>query len=318
MHFFAFAVRASRRAACFLWPALMSLAVLPAAAQTSVTHAAGTTVVPAAPKSVLVFDLASLDTLQALGVEVKGVPTAKFPPQLAKYAGKGYVKVGSLFEPDYEAVNAARPDLIIIGGRSAAKYPELSKLAPTIDMTVSEKDHLGSIYSNAQTLGRIFGKEAQAKALIEKAQSSVAALKVQAAKSGKGMVVLTTGGKMSAYGPGARFGAVMHDTFGVPAAQARLNASNHGQAISNEFILQTNPEWLFVIDRDAAIGREGTSAQRLLDNELVRQTTAWKKQQVVYLDAVNWYVLGGAGLPSLQANVDQLSAALKRGATTAR
>lgn len=307
-----FAARASRRAVCLLLPLALSMAVLPAAAQTSVVHAKGTTVVPAAPKSVLVFDLATLDTLQALGVDVKGVPTAKYPPQLAKYASERYLKVGSLFEPNYEAVNAAKPDLILIAGRSAAKYPELSKLAPTLDLTVSEKDRLTSIYAQTQTLGRIFGKQAEATALIAKSQASIAALKLQAAKAGKGMVVLTTGGKMSAYGPGVRFGALIHEGFGVVPAQASLTASNHGQAISNEFILQTNPDWLFVIDRDAAIGRPGTSAQRMLDNELVRQTTAWKKQQVVYLDAVNWYVLGGNGMASLQANVDQLSAAFAR------
>ena len=45
--------------------------------------------------------------------------------------------------------------------------------------------------------------------------------------------------------------------------------SNHGQAISFEFIAQTDPDWLFVIDRDAAIGREGTSAQRMLDLSLI-------------------------------------------------
>ena len=307
-----FAARTSRRAACVLLPLALCLAAVPALAQTSVKHAHGTTVVPAAPKSVLVFDMASFDTLQALGVDVKGVPDAKFPPQLAKYAGKQYIKVGSLFEPNYEAVNAAKPDLIIIGGRSAAKYADLAKLAPTIDLTIDVKDYPAAVYANAQTLARIFGKEAQAKTLIDRAQASVAALKQEASRAGKGMTLLTTGGKMSAYGPGARFGAVVHDSFGIPAAQARLNISNHGQAISNEFILQTNPDWLFVIDRDAAIGREGASAQRMLDNELVRQTTAWKKQQVVYLDAVNWYVLGGAGLTSLQANVDQLTAALKR------
>ncbi len=300
-----------RRALCALLPATLALCAAPAWAQTTVSHLKGETTVPAQPKSVLVFDLASLDTLQALGVDVKGVPNSKFPPSLAKFGDARYAKIGTLFEPDLEAVNAARPDLLIIGGRSSAKYADLAKLAPTIDMTVDAKNYLPSVYKNAETLGRIFGKQAQAQALVAKAQAAIKDLNQHAASAGKGLVVLTTGGKMSAYGPGSRFG-VIHDGFGIAAAQPKLATTNHGQAISNEFLLQTNPDWLFVIDRDAAIGREGSSAQKLLDNELVRQTTAWKKQQVVYLNAANWYSLGGAGIAALQANVDQIATALQR------
>lgn len=53
----------------------------------------------------------------------------------------------------------------------------------------------------------------------------------------------------------------------------------------------------------------GAEAQKFLDNELVRQPTAWKKKQVVYLNAMNWYTLGSASIGALQENVDQLSAA---------
>ena len=109
---------------------------------------------------------------------------------------------------------------------------------------------------------------------------------------------------MSAYGPGSRFG-VLHDAFGIPPAAPGLKASLHGEAISSEFILETNPDWLFVIDRDAAIG-EGGGAQRLLDNELVHQTTAWKQGQVVYLEPANTYLIGG-GIQSLRRLMEQLS-----------
>ena len=85
---------------------------------------------------------------------------------------------------------------------------------------------------------------------------------------------------MSAYGPGSRFG-VIHADFGVTPAVERLATANHGQAISLEFILETNPDWLFVIDCDAAIGRKGSRREKFLDNDIVRQTTAWKKSQAV-------------------------------------
>ena len=49
-----------------------------------------------------------LDTLHTLGVDVTGVPAAaKLPPQLEQYADKRYLKVGSMFEPNYEVIHAA-------------------------------------------------------------------------------------------------------------------------------------------------------------------------------------------------------------------
>jgi iron complex transport system substrate-binding protein len=291
----------------------LALGALTAAAHAQdlkIQHTKGETNVPSKPKKVIVLDLASLDTLNALGVEVSGVPTARFPEYLAKYGSDKYEKVGTLFEPNYEAVNAAAPDLIIVGGRSSAKYADLAKIAPTIDMTVDPKDYVGSVKRNVQNLAKIFDKQAEADAQVAKLDKAMADLRQEAAKAGKGLLVLTTGGKMSAYGPGSRFG-LLHTDFGIVPAVDGLATTNHGQAVSSEFILKTNPDWLFVIDRDMATGRAAGAAQKVLDNELVGQTTAWKNKQVVYLDPVSWYLIGG-GLTSLQASADQITKAIAK------
>ncbi len=276
----------------------------------TVRHAQGETRLPPNFGPVLVFDMPSLDTLDALGVAVAGVPTGLKPPHLAKYDGPSYKKIGTFFEPDYEAVNAAEPGLIVVGGRSAPKYADLSRIAPTIDLTVDPNDYLESSIANAETLGRIFGKTAMVKQRVDRLRASIAALKATAANAGTGLLVLTTGGKMSAYGVGSRFG-ILHSEFGIRPAVENLKVSNHGQAISFEFILQANPDWLFVIDRDAAIGQDGKPARQFLDNDIVRRTTAWQKNQVVHLDGGSWYVVGG-GLASLQKDVDNLTAALTK------
>nr|WP_244640340.1 siderophore ABC transporter substrate-binding protein [Aureimonas glaciei] len=276
----------------------------------SIAHAKGDTDLAARPEKVIVFDLASLDTLSTLGVAVAGVPAGPKPPVLARYAGSDYAKVGSLFEPDYEALNAAEPDLVIVGGRSGSKYAEVAKMAPTIDLTVDPKNYLASMKRNAETLGRIFGKQTEVSERLAKLDASIAELKGKSASAGTGLIVLTTGGKMSAYGPGSRFG-MLHDEFGVTPAVADLTPGNHGQSISFEFIQKTDPDWLFVLDRDAAIGREGEAASKLLDNDLVGQTKAWKSGQVVYLDAASWYLVGG-GLTTMQMIVDQISEALTK------
>lgn len=295
------------------WLAGAMLAMAPVLGQAAeVKHAQGSTQVPGQPAKTVVMDMAVLDTLHTLGVEMAGVPAAvKWPDHLAQYADKRYAKVGSMFEPDYEAIHRLAPQVIFVAGRSAPKYGELSRLAPTVDLTVDPKDLVGSVERNARLVADIYGRQAEAEAKIAALKTSIAALQARAGKAGTGLIILTTGGKMSAYGPGSRLG-VIHDAFGLAPAARDLKVSNHGQAMSFELISQLDPDWLFVIDRDAAIGREGTSARQLLDNALMRQTKAWKSQHVVYLNAFNWYSLGAAGLTSLQQSVQEVDAALAK------
>ncbi len=298
-----------KRLAAGLASALVLSAALTgsAAAEVKVTHAKGELTLPAVPAKVFVYDLASLDTLTALDVEVAGVPGGNKPGQLAKYADGKYQKIGSLFEPDFEAVAAAQPDLIIVGGRSAAKYEDLAKIAPTIDLSVDFNDFTGSALNNVKTLASLFGKTDKADELTAKYKASVEELKGKTAGAGKGLFVLTTGGKMATYGKGSRFGVIFGE-YGLAQADDNIKIGLHGQPASFEYVLERNPDWLFVLDRDAAIGREGDAARQLLDNEIVRQTTAWQKEQVVYLNAANWYLIGG-GITAMQDTVDQLNAA---------
>ncbi|WP_207483889.1 siderophore ABC transporter substrate-binding protein [Arenibaculum pallidiluteum] len=301
---------AALAAAAAMLAAMPGLLPSPAAAKdtVSVQHAQGTTEIPARPQRVVVFDLSALDTLDAMGVKVAGVPGGIFPEYLAHYKDASHPKVGSLFEPDFEAVTALEPDLIVVGSRSAPKLGELSRIAPTIDLTTDAKDQLGSVRRNVTLLGRIFGKEQEAAARLAKLDESVAAVRRDAADAGKALLVLVTGNKISAYGPGSRFG-MLHTVLGVPPAAPDLKISNHGEAISSEFILRTNPDWLFVIDRDAAIGTG--AARQVLENELVASTKAAKSGRIVYLDSASWYVVGG-GITSMQNAVDQVANVLRR------
>lgn len=275
-----------------------------------IKHAQGETDIDGVPQKIVVFDLAAVDTLDALGVEIDGLPTGILPPYLQKYAGANITNVGTMFEPDFEAVAAMEPDLIIVGGRSAPKYAELSKLAPTIDLTVDRTNFFASAKQNTVTLGEIFGKQAEAAEAVAALDTSLAGLRASAEDAGNVLVMITTGGRMSAHGPGSRFDVVFSD-YGFKPAVDGLDTGTHGQAISNEFILETNPDWMFVVDRDAAIGREGTAARQMLDNELVNQTTAWQKNQVVYLDPVSWYLVGG-GLTAMNISIDQIVEALAK------
>lgn len=257
----------------------------------SIKHAQGTTEVPVKPERVAVLDLAVLDTANALDLPVTGVPKDGLPPFLSDYKGDDYADLGSMKSPDAEAVAASEPDLIIVSGRSASAYSEMSEIAPTIDLSSDETDFVGKIEDMSQPLGTIFEKEDVVEQKIDAVREQLASLKKKTANKGTGLVVLVSGGKASAFGPGSRFGAV-HDA-GVEPAATDLKQDAHGQAISFEFIAEKNPDWLFVIDRDAAIGEEGKAATEVLDNALVNKTTAWQQGQVLTLDGARWYSLGG-------------------------
>ena len=278
-------------------------------AEVTVTHAQGETEVPADPQQVVVFDVGVLSTLDSLGVQVAGVPEATYPESLSQYSGDEYAKVGSLFEPDYEAVNALEPDLIIVGGRSAAVYPELAEIAPTIDLTVDDQDFLASFAERTTTLGEVFGEEAAVAERLAAIDERAAGVRTAAEGAGDALFVMTSGGEVSAYGPETRFGLV-YDELGLTPADEGLTAADHGDAISFEYLAENDPDILLVLDRDAAIGESGTAAQQVLDNELVRGTTAWQNDDVHHLDSTVWYIAPN-GLPSVEQMVEEIGAAVE-------
>ena len=67
---------------------------------------------------------------------------------------------------------------------------------------------------------------------------------------------------------------------------------------------------MFVIDRDAAIGKSGKAAEQVLDNKLVNSTTAAKNDRITIVDGVNWYLVTG-GLNTLPSLLSELSDSLK-------
>lgn len=58
---------------------------------------------------------------------------------------------------------------------------------------------------------------------------------------------------------------------------SNVDTSTHGNEASFEFVVERNPEYIFVMDRDAAINTEGAQlAQEIVENELVKERTHTK------------------------------------------
>lgn len=262
---------------------------------------------PQNPKTIAVFDVAAADTLDALGVPIAGTLNGLYVDYLRDVEDKA-VDLGTFWEPDVEALHAMQPDLIVVGSRSSDQVELLSKIAPSIDMTVGY-DTVGEALDRLEAYGEIFGRQDRAAELKAEFEAKLAAVKAAAAGKGNALAVMTNGPKISAYGTGGRFGW-LHDTIGLPEAAPEIGQSIHGESISFEFIQEKDPDWLIVVDRLAAIGRPGEGAAATLDNVLVQDTKAWKSGQVVYLNAADIYIAGG-GIQSMNRTLDQLIAAFQ-------
>ena len=283
-----------------------AMPVLALAQTTEIETAVGAVTVPVAPESVVTFDLAALDTLTALGVPVAAVPVIA-PPAYLTNVFDGTPTVGTLFEPDFEALAVMAPDFIIAGGRSQSQVEPLSAIAPTIDMTISGDNLLSDAQARVTAYGTMFAQQDTATALLADLDAAIENARSVTDGQGNSLIVLTNGGKMSAYGDDSRFGW-LHTALGLPEAFPELNAETHGEAISFEFIAEVNPDWIFVVDRGAAIGQEGEAAAVTLDNPLVAGTTAGQNDQIVYLDSARLYLVGG-GYQSMTGTIDEVVAA---------
>jgi len=270
----------------------------------TITHMLGETPVKVNPEKVVVFDFGMLDSLDKLGVEVIGVPQANIPSYLSKYEDSKYENVGSLKEPDFEKIAELGPDLIIISGRQQEAYEELSKIGPTVYMGLDTSKYMESFKENQTTLGKIFNKEAEVEEELAAVEASIQALNEKAAASeSTGLIVLANEGNLSAYGPASRFG-IIHDVFGLKAADEQIEVSTHGQSVSFEYIVEKDPDYLFVIDRGAAVDGE-SSAKELIENELIFNTKAYKNDNIVYLNPDFWYLSGG-GLISVSEMIKEI------------
>jgi len=300
-----------------------SLAFATASLAFDLEHADGVLQLADAPQRVVSFDLAHLDTLNALGIPVVGVPRSTYSGSLEKY--NEMTVVGTLFEPDYDALKGAKPDLIIAGGRSASAVPKLGAVAPAVTFAADPADFLASVKASAQAIGKAWNKEVQAVAAFDAIQKNVDAL--HAANRGKtGALLFVVKGNIVAHAPGDRFG-YMHELTGLKSVlppktdagaaaprpepgspQAEAAARERARTLSA--VAQADPDWLVVLDRGAINEGEKTARDTLARHPQFSQTTAFRKGQVYYVDPNGWYVVGG-GLNNLNAITSRMLSAMK-------
>ena len=268
--------------------------------------------VPYDPERIAVLDMASLDILDNLGMGDRVVGSASTSLEyLTDYVDNEEVaNLGTIKEADLEAVMECDPDVIFIGGRLASSYDALSEIAPVVFLsTESELGIVKSVTKNAETIASMFGLEDEVSKKIEGFDERIEALK-KTAEGKTALVGMTTSGSFNLMGNDGRCSIVGREV-GFENLTAAESTSTHGNEASFETVVEKNPDYIFVMDRDSAIGADGTqTAKEIVENELVMGTDAYKNGRIIYLEhPAVWYTAEG-GITALNIMLSDLENAL--------
>ncbi len=269
--------------------------------------------VPYDPQRIAILDMAALDILDALGLGARVVGTASTGlDYLQKYIRPDVARLGTIKEADLEAVMACEPDVIFIGGRLASFYDALSEIAPVVYLTTDVKAGLvESIRKNAAAVASMFGLEERVGSLMEGFDKRISVL-AALAKGKTAIVGLCTAGSFNVLGNDGRCSIIGREIgFENIGIGGKKLTSTHGSESSFEFLLDKAPDYIFVMDRDAAIGTRGAKAAReIVENKLVMETSAYKNGHIIYLaHPAAWYTAEG-GVTALGIMLSDLDAGL--------
>lgn len=264
-----------------------------------ITDAHGKVTVPVNPKKVVALDNRTFETLAAWDVKIVAVPKDVMPTDSPYVKDDAVQNIGNHREPNLELLASVDPDLVIVGQRFASFYEDIKKLVPNaavidLNFDVSGKEgqpgeNLVNGLKDATTnLGKIFDKQEDAAKLNAELDTAIEAAKSANNGTDKIMSVVVSGGNIGFSAPhSGRVWGPLYEILGwTPSLEVDKSSSDHqGDEISVEAIAQSNPDWIFVLDRDAAISssKDAVPAQDVIDKApALKNTTAITKGQIVY------------------------------------
>lgn len=282
---------------------------LAAYAQVTATDSRGEEVtVESTPERVITLGYPEFDTLRALGLEdlVVAAPVYSTPAYIGAYSDS-VIDTANLHEPNLEVLASAQADLIVATGRSSSLIPEFEQIAPVFEFAVDNANYWESFVNINTEFAKLFGKEDEASAIIEEIDTQAQVVRdLNEGLEEQTLVLMLNEGEMAVYGAESRFGLIYQVLGFSPMEGFEIEDQRHGQSISYEGIMNLNPDRIFVIDRTQAIGSDNSMNENLLDNALIKETDAFKNDQIHFLDSQLWYV-SGTGLESTQLQISEIT-----------
>lgn len=256
-----------------------------------VTDNYGEKTVASPPQRVVALDNRTFEVLDAWGVKPVAAARSLVPSTIPGIANDdNIVDIGNHREPNLEAIVAADPDVIISGQRFQQYDQEIEKLVPDatlLDFEPRDGESFDQeLIRQTSELGEVFGKQAEAKQTIQDFQDALQRVRDAYNPGQKVMALNVSGGEIGYVAPGiGRVWGPLFDLIGLKPALEVANASdNHqGDDISVEAIANANPDWLLVLDRDAAIKKDSPAALSVINDSAPLQNVAAVKQGDVYV-----------------------------------
>ena len=278
----------------------------------TVQHYKGTLTLPQTPKRVVVIGQASLDVVDALGVEPVGVVKSLLPSYLAKFSAEKYQAIGNPMEPDFEAIYSLKPDLIIAENRLEPVYDKLAAIAPTYMFYTRNGHYWEDTQQNWKNLATIFGKQNQLDTIVKSINARIDAIHQKNKTAPESLLmVMNNGSNLAGFGADSRY-SFLFDELGFKLAESKnvpVKAGRHGNVISFEYIADAKPDAILVIDREQAIGKGEGKAKSLFDNKLIASTPAAQNKHLVFVNSTAWYLATG-GIHATEMMLDDAAKAL--------
>lgn len=291
---------------------LVAMALPSLASTITVEHISGRTVFQKHPQRVVVLGNASLDVLDQMDIQPVGAPHSLLPDYLAKYK-TSTGNTGTVAEPDFEAIYFLKPDIIIAENRMLSLYDQLNKIAPTVMFYVKADNYWQDAKKNWMMLAKLFDKEALVTSIINQTEMTISSVKTQVkAKNLSALMLMNNGNNIAMFNKGSRF-SILFDEFGFSESSSnnmKPIKGTHGNLISFEYIADSQPGALFILDREQAIGYGSGKAKTMFDNPLVRTTPASKNNRIIFMDTNAWYISNG-GITATQRMLSDVIDSLK-------
>lgn len=267
--------------------------------EVEITDAHGTVVVPVNPEKIVVLDSRAFETLAAWDIKLAAAPKAVMSEGSPYVSDETVQDIGNHREPNLELIAAIDPELVIIGQRFAGFYEDVKALVPNavvidLNFDVSEtaenpgQNLIDGFTNSTISLGKIFDKNDEAAQLIANFEKAIEDAKAAYNGTDKMISVIVSGGNIGYAAPkSGRVWGPIADVLGWTSAfEVDNSTSDHqGDDISVEAIAQSNPDWIFVLDRDASVSSttDAVPAQDVIDNSPALQNTkAIKDGNIVY------------------------------------
>ncbi len=275
---------------------------------------------PLAPKKIICLNYDSVDILDKLGMGDRIVGMIKdetAPKHLQRYIeDSSIMPVGTMKAPNLEAMVELKPHVILSSGRTGKMYDEFTKIAPTMMVAVDATD---GFYQGVKRLavkhGILLDKEKDVQKYLANIEQKMERIRKSTAKRGAIQAIFVgenlhiLGGKAI---EGKDGGKVLITDLGFDNMAEDFDRSNK-DVTSYDYILEKNPEFIFVLDKNTAVNNGKELAKDVLPKqEKLMQTTAMKEGKLIFLAPENTWYLNNGGLTAMETMLTNFTSLPKK------